>query len=288
MKVSILGASGQLGRDLYRAFSEGGLHQVAALPHEQVDVTRPSDLLYSLGQHEPDAVINCAAFHKVDECEDQPERALGVNAIGALNVAKACAQLRAKCVYISSDYVFDGAKGVSYLEGDLPQPLNVYGVSKEAGEHLVAQACTDSIVARTASLFGVAGASGKGGNFVEAVINKAKGGESLKVVNDIRMSPTYTLDAARAIEYLVTANSAGVFHITNAGSATWHEFARAILDLAGYDVPLEPTSAAEWPAKAHRPVNSSLSSDRIDQATGALLRDWEDALKAYLAEKEHI
>ncbi len=288
MRVTILGSAGQLGTDLCKAFSEGGRHQVTALTHEQVDVTRPSGLIDSLGQDEPDAVVNCAAYHKVDECEDQPEHALGVNSIGALNVARACAELAAKCVYISSDYVFDGAKGTPYLEGDLPQPLNVYGVSKVAGEHFVAQACADSVVARTASLFGVAGASGKGGNFVEAIIKKAKAGGPLKVVNDVRMSPTYTLDAARALENLVGANSEGVFHVTNAGSATWYEFARAILDLTGHDVLLEPTSSDEWPAKARRPANSSLSSDRMDQPTGALLRDWADALKAYLAEKGHI
>lgn len=261
---------------------------MTALSHKQADVTQPSNLIDSLAGQAPDAVINCAAYHKVDECEDQPERALSVNAIGALNVARACKELEAKCVYISSDYVFDGAKGGPYLEDDLPQPLNVYGVSKNAGEHLVAQACGNSIVARTASLFGVAGASGKGGNFVEAIINKAKAGGPLKVVDDIRMSPTYTLDAARAIESLVTSDSVGLFHLTNAGNATWYEFARVFLDMTGSDVSLEPTSADVWPAKAQRPANSSLASQRMDQAAEALLRDWQDALKAYLAEKGHI
>lgn len=288
MKVTILGSAGQLGTDLRKAFAEEGRHQVTALTHEQMDVTRPSGLVDALGQAEPDAVINCAAYHKVDECEDQTEKAFGVNAIGALNIARACAELEAKCVYISSDYVFDGAKGTAYLEGDLPNPLNVYGASKVAGEHLVAQACPGSVVARTASLFGAAGASGKGGNFVEAIITKARAGGPLKVVNDIRMSPTYTLDAARAIAELLNAGSEGTFHVTNAGSATWYEFAGAILNLTGHDVPLEPTGSDEWPATARRPAYSSLSSDRIDGPAEAVLRDWDGALKGYLAEKGHI
>lgn len=288
MRVSILGATGQLGTDLCKAFSERGSHKVTALSHEQAEVTQPSTLIDGLGSQEPDVVINCAAYHKVDECEGQPDKAFSVNAIGALNVARACAELEAKCVYISSDYVFDGSKGRAYVEDDLPQPLNVYGAAKEAGEHLVSQTCRNSIIARTASLFGVAGASGKGGNFVEAIINKARAGGPLRVIDDIRMSPTYTLDAARAIRSLVDSDSVGLFHLTNAGNATWYEFARVFLEMAGYEVSLEPTSADVWPAKAQRPPNSSLASRRLDQATEAALRDWQDALKAYLVEKGHI
>jgi dTDP-4-dehydrorhamnose reductase len=253
-----------------------------------VDVADPREVSAALTAAKPAGVINCAAYHRVDECEDRAETAFRVNAAGALNVARVCEELGALCVYISSDYVFDGGKGAPFDEADATAPLNVYGASKVAGETLVGQACTRWMVARGASLFGRAGASGKRGNFVETILGKAKAGDTLRVVDDVRMSPTYTHDAARALERLVTEGATGLFHVTNAGAATWFGFARKILELAGVDASLEPSSASLQRPKARRPRDSSLTSRRLPPETAALLRDWDDALKAYLVEKGHI
>lgn len=287
MKVAVLGAAGQLGTDLVRVLAERG-HEVAGMSHEEVDVTEASSVVAAMAETKPDAVINCAAYHRVDECEDKPRKTLDVNAFGALNVARACEEIGSVCVFISSDYVFDGSQPNPYREEDRPSPLNVYGVSKVAGEQFVQQTCERWAVVRVASLFGAAGASGKGGNFVETILAKASSGSPLRVVDDIYMSPTYTLEAAGALEIVLSNGGRGLYHITNEGSVTWHGFARKILDLTGIEADLEPTQSHALPTKARRPANSSLTTSRDDGGAGGAMRDWEDALKAYLAEKGHV
>jgi dTDP-4-dehydrorhamnose reductase len=268
-------------------------HEVVALTHSDIEVADGASVMKALGEAEPEAVVNCAAFHRVDECESRPEHAFGVNSLGALNVARTCSEIRALCVYIGTDYVFDGAKASSYEEADVPSPINVYGTSKLAGEHLVAQACPESIVVRVASLFGVAGASGKGGNFIEAILGKAASGGPVRVVDDIVMSPTYTYDAAVAIEALVTRpddSAPGLFHLTNRGATTWYGFASKILELTSSPVQPEPIKSSD-PApsgKARRPANSALTTSRSADFPALALRDWEDALKDYLADKGHL
>jgi dTDP-4-dehydrorhamnose reductase len=287
LRVAVVGARGQLGSDLIRVFGERG-HEVTGVSHQQVDVIEPSSIVAALAEIKPEAVINCAAYHRVDECEDRPRETLNANALGALNVARACEEIGAVCVFISSDYVFDGSKGDSYKEDDRTQPLNVYGVSKVAGEQFVAQTCERWAVMRVASLFGAAGASGKGGNFVETILTKAASGAPLRVVDDIYMSPTYTLDAAESLETLLGNGAHGLYHVTNSGSVSWYGFARKILDLTGVEADLQPTESKDWPTKARRPANSSLRTSRGYGGGSSVVRDWEDALKAYLSEKGHI
>jgi len=286
MKVAVLGPNGQLGSDLIRAFTEAGKYEVVPLAHAQVEVADPGSVRRLMAKVYPNIVVNCAAFHRVDECEDRPEEAFRVNALGALHVARVCAELDALCVYISTDYVFDGEKKEPYTEEDTPCPINVYGTSKVAGEHLVRRACPRWLIVRVASLFGKAGARGKGGNFVETILAKVRAGECLRVVNDIRMSPTYTYDAARALERLIRQGATGLFHLTNGGTCTWYEFARKVFDLVGLDANLEPISSQDYPTKVPRPKNSSLRSVRL--LLNDPLRPWEEALEAYLVEKGHI
>jgi dTDP-4-dehydrorhamnose reductase len=288
MKVAVLGSSGQLGSDLVRALTEAEEYEVVSLAHAQVEVTNPGSVLRALVEVCPNIVVNCAAFHRVDECEDRPEEAFPVNTLGALNVARACAELNALCVYVSTDYVFDGEKREPYTEEDPPCPINVYGTSKLAGEHLVHQACRRWLIVRVASLFGKAGARGKGGNFVEAILAKARSGQPLRVVNDMHMSPTYTHDAARALERLLRDGATGLFHLTNAGSCTWYEFARKALDLVGLDPLLEPISSQEYRYRAPRPRDSSLRSTRLDGFITECLCPWQEALRAYLMEKGYM
>ena len=287
-RVVVIGATGQLGTDLVDVLNEGGVYEVVGLSHREIECTDPASVEERLKAALPDVVINCAAFVRVDESEDRPEETFRVNSSGALNVARACLEVNAMCVYVSTDYVFDGEKGSSYTESDCPRPINVYGVSKLAGEHLVRETCPRWLIVRMASLFGKAGSSGKGGNFVETILAKAKAGAPLRLVDDIRMSPTYTRDAARILERLLREGSLGLFHLANAGNCTWYEFAAKALAVVGLKHRIEPVSASDYPMKARRPKNSSLESTKLDPFLKQPLRPWEDALECYLLEKGYL
>jgi dTDP-4-dehydrorhamnose reductase len=281
VKVAVIGPRGQLGSALCEAFRRRAVDCVE-LDHGRVEVTDPQSVLVALRDARPAAVVNTAAFHKVDACEEDPKRAFEVNALGALHVARACREAGARCVYVSTDYVFDGAKAEPYLEEDLPNPLNVYGASKLAGEHLVVQTCPDALVVRVASLFGGLGSRGKGTNFVLTVLERARRGEALRVVDDVRMSPTYAEDAAAAIVELVAGGASGVFHVVNKGACSWYELAVRVLELAGLRVPVHPVPQEAYPARARRPRNSALSTAKLE-ARGLRLPPWEDAVQRYLA-----
>ncbi len=280
MRVAIIGSNGQLGSDLVKAFSG---HDVIAWTRNDFDVRdhpRASDAIATV---RPDLVINTAAFHKTDACEDDPELAFAVNAVAVRNLAHACEASGAALVQISTDYVFDGQKGEPYTEDDCPRPINTYGVSKLAGERFVQAICSRHYVIRLASIFGVAGASGKGGNFVETMLAKARRGEVLTVVDDVTMSPTYTLDAAVAICRLVDAGAqSGVYHLTNTGACTWYEFAGEILRQSGITAVLNPTSIAAMSPKAPRPRHSALTSRRLRAYGLPPMRLWREALATYL------
>ncbi|MBS7248015.1 MAG: dTDP-4-dehydrorhamnose reductase [Candidatus Jordarchaeales archaeon] len=281
MKVAIIGSTGQLGADLVKVFSDR--HEVIALTHRDIEVENMASCRL-IEEKRPDAVINTAAFHRTDDCEVYPERAFQVNAVGAKNTAEVCSRIKAVCIYISTDYVFDGRKGAPYDEYDQPNPINAYGVSKLAGELFTRNYCEKHYVVRVASLFGVAGASGKGGNFVETMIGKAKTGDELRVVDDVIMSPTYTRDAASAIRHLLEEEADyGVYHVTNSGYCSWFEFAKAIFELLELDVSLKPIKSSDLSSKARRPKFSALTSIR-----GVKLRMWKEALKEYLKEKGHL
>ena len=287
-RVAIIGSMGQLGTDLVNVLAVAGNYEVIGLSHREVECTDAASVEKALKTARPDVVVNCAAFVRVDEAEDRAEEALRVNGLGALNVARVCAEIDALCVYISTDYVFDGEKGSPYTENDAPHPINVYGVSKLGGEYLVQEACPRWLIARMASLFGKAGSSGKGGNFVETILAKAKAGESLRLVDDIRMSPTYTRDAAQALERLLRERSLGLFHLANGGNCTWYEFACKALEVVGMGNRIEPISSSSYPMKARRPKNSSLESTKLGLSLKECLRPWHEALKAYLMEKGHV
>jgi dTDP-4-dehydrorhamnose reductase len=281
--VVVLGANGQLGTELVRVLRAAGGYDVRSLTHDEIEVTEPESIRGALEDGRPDVVVNCAAFHRVDDCEDRPHEAMRVNALGALNVARACARLDAVCVHISTDYVFGGHGRGPYSEGDLASPVNIYGVSKLAGEHLVAQACPRWLLVRVASLYGAAPVRAKPRHFVDAILAKANTGEPLRVVDDVRMSPTYTHDAARALEALVRQQARGLVHVTNAGACSWYEFAAKIVALAGLGAVVTPVHASEYPMRARRPVDSSLRSVRTTDEVQRCLRPWDEALKAYLA-----
>jgi dTDP-4-dehydrorhamnose reductase len=286
-EIAVIGASGQLGSDLVDVLSASGGFRVSAFDRGGLDVTDKAVVEREILPGRFHAVVNTAALTNVDRCEEAVEEALAVNAAGAFLVAKACADAGSRYVLFGTDFVFGGAREGPYYEDDIPSPVNVYGASKLAGETLARIAAPDSLVLRISSVFGKAGSRGKGGNFVEAILSKAHAGEPLRVVDDVTMSPTYTMDVARALPALLMADASGVVHLANSGSCTWFEFARAILDLQGLKVPVEAVTSNAFPRPARRPSNSALSSRRAGDLLGRPMRPWREALQEYLTEKGH-
>jgi dTDP-4-dehydrorhamnose reductase len=281
MKVAVIGSAGQLGAEVCQAFSAAG-HDVLPLSHAEIEITDSGSVRKALRHDRTDAVVNCAAYVRVDEAEDDAESAFRVNALGALNVARICTEIDALCIYISTDYVFDGEKTEPYAEKDLPRPINVYGASKLAGEYLVRQACPKWMIVRVASLFGKSGARAKGGNFIETVLAQAKKGAPLRVVNDTRISPTYAVDAALAIVQLAQEATSGIVHVANSGFCTWYGLAKKVTELCRLEVTIEPVSTEAFPRRAARPRNSALDNTQVTTDLGTPLPQWEDSVRRYL------
>ncbi len=287
MKVAIIGANGQLGSDLVEVFGKDPSFEVIPLTHKDLDVTVP-ETLKVLKELKPDVIINTAAYVRVDDAELYPEKAFAVNAIGALNVARVAEEIGAVNVYISTDYVFDGTKGEPYTEEDVPNPINVYGTSKLAGEIFTRNYSTRHYIIRVASLYGKAGASGKGGNFVNWVIERAKRGEELRIVDDQFMSPTHTLDVARTLKkFLELRPEFGVYHMVNKGYCSWYEFTKAIFEILGWEVDVKPIKSNELKRLARRPGFSALENKKL-HTLGLRMPDWREALEEYLQEKGYI
>lgn len=280
MKVLVLGAQGQLGQDLMRALGDGAI----GVGHQEVDVTDGVGVLQLLQAHRPGWVLNTAAFHRVDDCEANPALAMAVNALGALNVARAAAAVGARHVFFSTDYVYGGGaprnRREPRLESEAPQPLNVYGTSKVAGEQLVAQATPDALVIRSAGLYGTA-TSRKGWTFPELMLHLAGSQPVVRVVDDQVLSPTFTADLADATVKLMSDGAAGLVHVMNEGECSWFEFAAATYELTGTKANLEPQSTAATARRARRPPYSALGTERA--LVG--LRPWQEALGDYLTRK---
>lgn len=285
MKFVLIGAGGQLGVDFARLAAAAG-HEVRGYAHAELDVTDAARLGEAIAAERPDAVVSTAAFHNVEACEREAAPAFAVNAIGALNLARACAAADAALAHFSTDYVFDGARRAPYLESDAPAPLNVYGASKAAGEMLARAHCRRHFVIRTTGLYGRAGSRGKGGNFVETMLRKARAGETIRVVGDQTLTPTSTVDlAAKTLELLGT-EAYGLYHITNSGECTWHEFAAKIFELAGLAADLRRVSSAEFASPARRPAYSVLEKAALRAAGLEAPPPWPDALARYLRARE--
>lgn len=285
MRVLIVGARGQLGTDLVRAMSDWTVIPTA---HADLDVCDFSSVRQKLADIRPDRVINTSAFVRVDDCEDEAERAFLVNAHAVRNLAQCCEKQGCVLVHFSTDYVFGGEQQVPYTEQDLPAPLGVYGMSKLVGEHFARAYCPRHFVIRTCGLYGVAGSSGKGGNFVETMLRLARDGKPIRVVDDQVLTPTYTRDLASKVKELVQSDAYGLYHITNSSSCSWYEFAGKIFELAGLRPDFASTSSAQFAAKAQRPAYSVLAHAHLLETGFEDMRPWQQALADYLREKGHI
>jgi len=283
MKVLLIGANGQLGSDLLKVFEAAG-DTVVPATHALVDVCSEERVAEIMAAAKPELVVSTAAYHRVEECEKKAALAFQVNGIGAMNLALACQRSGAALVHFSTDYVFDGKKNAAYEETDLPSPLSVYGTSKVVGEHLIAAYADRYFVIRTCGLYGVAGSSGKGGNFVETMLKKAMAGDAIRVVDDQVLTPTYTADLAEATRKLILTEGYGLYHISSEGQCSWYEFAHAIFDCAGLQANLSPVHSSEFASSVKRPANSVLSKAKL-HALGVSMPSWKDALRRYLEER---
>jgi len=290
MKALILGANGQLGSDILRFHREcsNGMEMVA-LSRKELDISAAGAIGAVLSDYPFDVLINCTGYNKVDEAEKHATEAFAINAHAPQRMAAVCKARGALFVHISTDYVFDGRSRTPYVETDAPSPLNVYGASKLLGESLVLREYAEgSLIARVASLFGIAGSSGKGGNFVETMLRLAREKGEVRVVDDIRMSPTSTADAAKALLALIHKRAEpGIYHVVNSGDATWFEFAQEIIRQAGIAAKAVPITSQEFSSPAARPAYSVLDNQKVAKIVGSIPH-WQEALNRYLAGKGHI
>lgn len=284
-KVALIGADGQLGSDLMKAMKGQDL---SPLYYPDFDITKTQDVRKTLAQLGPEIVINTAAYHRVDECEENPHQSFLINAIKIRDLAVVCRELEVVLVHFSTDYVFDGEKRAAYTEEDPPNPLSVYGVSKLAGEYFVRNTLEKHVLVRTCGLYGEAGCWGKGNNFVDTMIALAEKGRPLRVVDDQVVTPTSTAELAARIAELIACREFGLFHLTNEGQCTWYEFAQAIFDILGWKPRLEPVDSRTFGAKAQRPAFSVLENSRAKKIGLTDFSDWRVALRDYLKRKAYL
>ncbi|MEW6325081.1 MAG: dTDP-4-dehydrorhamnose reductase [Nitrospirota bacterium] len=284
MKVLLLGARGQLATALRPPLEAAG-HIVSGLTHEECDITDGRQTARHLEAHRPDVVINTTAYHQVDQCETEIERAFLVNGYGPRDLAGQCESRRIRLVHVSTNYVFDGRQRTPYDEEAAPNPLSVYALSKLAGELFVRGAGPRHLVVRTAGVYGRHGGRRAGDNFVERMIAAASGGRPLRVVNDQVMTPTYAGHLAAGLVKLLDAEGGGLYHLTNRGSCSWWEFARAVIARAGLGAEIEPVSTNAYGAAAPRPAYSVLSSRRLNQAGLSPMPPWEEGLEVYFRDR---
>ncbi len=274
MRVAITGSSGQLGRQLEMAFAGHDLLQVDLPCH---DISQP-DMRDCIAGFRPDVVIHAAAFTNVDACEQDPDLAYRVNAIGTQYVALGAQAAGAAMLYVSTNEVFDGSERQAYREWDNTNPLGVYARSKAAGERIVASLLPRSYIARVAWLFGPGG-----NNFVTKIIGAAEKNGRLSVAADEFGNPTYAPDAADAMRRIVESGLYGTYHVTNSGFCSRYEFAREIMRLAGKpDLPITPILSAQWPRPSRPPLHSVLANT-TGTALGVTLRPWQEAVAEYVA-----
>ncbi|HEU5142125.1 MAG TPA: dTDP-4-dehydrorhamnose reductase [Solirubrobacterales bacterium] len=276
MKLLIAGAAGMLGRDVVLAAGNAG-HDVVGFGRTELDVTDAAALERKFEQERPDVVVNCAAWTDVDGAEEAEEAATAVNGVGAGNVAAAAAAQGASVVYVSTDYVFDGAKGAPYVETDQTAPLSAYGRSKLAGEEATAATNKRHFIVRSAGLFGIGG-----GNFVETMLRLAEAQNEVLVVRDQVGSPTYTWHLAYGLVRLIEGVEYGIHHMAAAGACSWYEFAREIFEQAKVECKVLSATTDMLGRPAARPPYSALVSQREHAIE---LPPWQDGLGAYLSQR---
>lgn len=280
MTILVTGGSGQLGTDLVAVLEREAMEYVAP-SRSRADLSDPDAVRSLVGEVAPDAVVNCAAFHDVAGCEENPELARAVNVTAVEALAAACAETGAKLMTVSTDYVFDGTKTGGYTEDDEPNPLNVYGATKLEGEQRALATNPKTFVVRSQSLFGHAGPSGKGLNFVDLMLKLSQERDEVKV-DQYRMAPTSTTALAENMCVLLATDDFGLFHMSCQGETTWYEVAKKIFELAGRDTKVTAVGNDYYETPFARPENTYLDNARLRADGLDRMPTWQDALSRYL------
>jgi dTDP-4-dehydrorhamnose reductase len=289
MSILVTGSAGQLGAELCRILGS----DAAGVDIDTLDLTDRAAVLKEVHALAPRAVIHCAAYTAVDQAETDVDRCRAVNATAVETLATGCRELDIPLVQISTDYLFAGSAGIGrpWREDDLPMPKGVYAITKHEGEQ--AAACWEKhLIVRTCGLY-ARPSNTAAKNFVKTILRLARTKPKLRVVDDQTCTPSYVPHVARAVLFLIGANSGraapwGVYNVTNRGETTWCGLAREIVRLAGLEVPVEPITTAEFAAPAPRPAYSVLDTTAYHRLGGAAMPDWKEALAEYFEELNQI
>ncbi len=290
MKILLIGGSGQLGGDLLRNNAD---HEIVAPPRAQLDVEKSADVQRMMLRFEPELVINCAAFHRVPLCETEPEQAFRTNCIAVRDLARLCLEKDVTLVTFSSDYVFGGEQNKPYEESSCPNPLQIYGITRLAGEHAARSVAPNhTIIVRTCGLYGVGGSRSKDGNFVDQRVADAARQSELEMSCEQIVGPTSTNDLSQAVLQLIEhpRRKPGVYHLVNEGECSWYEFTEAIFEALKHfgllmkDVTVRPVDRKGLSGQMRRPLYSVLANTRAS-ALGIRLPPWRDALYRYVRAK---
>ena len=286
MKIALIGSNGQLGTDLMKYFTDKG-EEMIGLTQDDIDVCLVDKCEPVLLKIKPDLILNTAAFHQVDLCEDEGVSAFAVNSVGVKNLCNICLALNVPLMHFSTDFVFgaDKKRAKPYTEDDCPGPVSLYGISKLAGEYVIKYMLKKYYLIRSSGLYGYAGSFGKGSNFVDMMIKLATGGRKIKVVNDQVLTPTSTKDMTEKLFELIRTGRYGLYHMTNTGECSWYDFAVEIFKLAGITADITPTVSSDYVAKARRPSYSVLDNKNLREAGIKDFRHWKEALKDYIDTK---
>ena len=288
MKIALIGSDGQLGTDIYKYFKDKNA-DITGLTISDIDVCDKNicnDVLFRI---KPNLIINTAAFHQVDVCEDEVAKAFEVNVAGLKNLAEIALSIDAALMHFSTDFVFGGYdKSTPFTENDCPAPVSVYSISKLAGEFVLRYMMKKYYLLRVCGLYGHSGSLGKGYNFVELMIRLANEGKDIKVVDDQVLTPTSTKDIAEKLYELIQTEKYGLYHMTNSGSCSWYEFACEIFKQAGLAPNISPTTSESFGSKAKRPAYSVLDNKNLRAAGFTDLRPWKEALADYIKERKEL
>ncbi len=277
----IIGANGQLGTDLVDHFQTQ--YDLVCLTEGDIDVSDIQSVTRALDTHQPSIVINTAAFHKVDECEKKPVRSFEVNSLGVRYLAQCSQKIGAKLVHISTDYVFDGKKESPYFEYDHPHPLNVYGLTKLAGEYLLSNEMENYLILRVSGIYGKHKCIGKGGNFINAMMKQVRSGNEIRVVSDEILTPTSTVEICRQTDEMLKNNLKGLYHVTNEGHCSWYEFAKELFCILNLQVNIQPVPVSFFHTPFLRPTYSVLENHELKILKLNIMKNWDIALKEFLS-----
>jgi dTDP-4-dehydrorhamnose reductase len=288
LKIALIGSDGQLGTDIYKYFKNKGA-DIAGLTQKEIEVCDKNICISVLFEMKPDLIINTAAFHQVDVCEDEVLKTFEVNVGGVKNLAEICLEIDSALMHFSTDFVFGGyVKNTPYSEDDCPAPISVYGISKLAGEYVIRYMLKKYYILRVCGLYGHAGSLGKGYNFVELMIRLAKEGKDIRVVNDQVLTPTSTKDVTEKLFEFIQKGKYGLYHMTSSGSCSWYEFACEIFKLSGLNPNISPTTSEEFVTKAKRPSYSVLDNRNLRKIGLKDMRHWKEALADYIEERKAL